>query len=166
MYAKSLTILCLIGISWTFFLNTYWSEMKCNQECKTQSIINRWIIKHIAKPLVSYCNKTARDPIHCIKWGSSIIWNESTGWQNCNNKNCTGMAGGWKSYNSYREWVEDWVDRYNKYWYKATNSHFFYWDRWELPKSRYCTSENSSKSKIGCPNGNKTAQQFFNSLPF
>jgi len=141
-------------------------KITCNAECKKKALIDRWIIPKLANPLVDYCKKTARDPVHCIKWWSSIIWNESTWWQNCYNKNCTGMVGGAKSYKTYKEWVEDWVNRYNKYWYKAPNAHFFYGDRGELPKSRYCTSENSSWSDVGCPNGRKTAQEFFNSLPF
>jgi hypothetical protein len=51
------------------------------------------------------------------------------------------------------EGMENWVIRFNKYWHTADSAWFFYSSAWKVSKSRYCTSEDSSKSSIGCPHG-------------
>lgn len=97
--------------------------------------------------------ETASNQVHCFWIGMSIAKAES-----------------------YRQWgdhwyfwmvtsndksIERWVTSYNKYRYKAQDWYFFYWDKGSLGKSRYCTSEVSSNSKVGCPNGRKNFDSFY-----
>lgn len=96
--------------------------------------------------------QTATNPKHCLWVGMSIAKAESN----------------WKSWKHWYFWlmasadksVENRVWRYNKYWYKATDWYFFYWDRGKLPPSRYCTSEDSSWSSVWCPNGKNNFNSF------
>lgn len=98
----------------------------------------------------------ARDKEHCIRYGLAVAYAESS----------------WKDYNtpfglqSYEKGYDKWVRSYNKYWYTATDAYFFYWDWGEYGRSHYCTSEESSWSAYGCPNGRKNAQRVINSLNF
>jgi hypothetical protein len=71
--------------------------------------------------------------------------------------NCLGVKSGKTSYKSYEDGMDAWVAIYNKYWYKAQSASFFYSPNGKLPPSRYCTSEHSSNSSVGCPNGLKIA---------
>lgn len=98
----------------------------------------------------------AKNKEHCIKTGLSIAYAESS----------------WKDYQtpfwlqSTDKWYEKWVSSYLKYWYTSTNWHFFYGDYGELWRSHYCTSEESSGSSYGCPNGRKNFDVTFNNLSF
>ena len=53
------------------------------------------------------------------------------------------------------------VTSYNKYRYKAQDWYFFYGDKGSLGKSRYCTSEVSSSSKVWCPFWRKNFDSFY-----
>lgn len=97
-----------------------------------------------------------RDKEHCIRYGLSVAFAESS-W-----KNYTTPFGLKSADKSYRKWVSS----YNKYWYTATNAHFFYWDWGEYGRSHYCTEEHSSGSTYGCPNWNKNAQRVIDDLKF
>ena len=100
--------------------------------------------------------QNAIDKKHCIKTGLSVAYAESS----------------WKDYQT-PFWLQSrdkgyskWVSSYVKYWYTSTNWHFFYGDYGELGRSHYCTSEESSGSSYGCPNGRKNFDATFNSLSF
>jgi hypothetical protein len=143
-----------------------WMEkiLGCDAECKVNNLIWLWMNKRIAWSLVYTCKIKALDPRHCVITWSSILKAESNLWNRCNGKNCFWMWWGAYKYKTYEEWVEDWVTRYNKYWYKAKSASFFYPSVWNKSPSRYCTSEESSWSDVGCPNGQKHAQSVWNKL--
>ena len=137
----------------------------CGVECKINTLTGIWIDIKLAKPLVENCKRIANDPRHCIIAGASIIIAESGGKiKNCPRYNCMGL-GGWSfRYTSYEVQIIDWINRYQKYWYKAKSAQFFYPPKWEKSKSRYCVSEESSWSTVGCPNWLSHASSVWNKL--
>lgn len=142
----------------------------CDTKCKTDQLITLGIRPEIASSLVTNCKALADNPVHCIKFWSSVIKNESGWgyhcWSKTGNKfNCSGMWGT-ANYKSYNDWVLHWIWKYNKYWYKAKSMSFFYSKAWSLPPSHYCTDEISSWTKVGCPNGLRNSTQFFNKITF
>ena len=136
----------------------------CDAKCKVNTLVKLGMNEKIAWSLVYTCKDTAIDPRNCIIAGSSILKAESNLWKKCNGYNCFGMGGGSHKYSSYEKWVEDWVKRYNKYWYKAKSASSFYPLKWWKSPSRYCTSEASSNSSVGCPNGRRHAQYMWDIL--
>lgn len=134
-------------------------------EYKIDKLIEVGIDKKLAQPLVENCKRMATSPVHCIIAWASVITAES-GWKlkNCYHKNCTWLWAWWLWYDTYEAWIIDWIIRYNKYWYKAKSASFFYPSVGEKSRSRYCTSEHSSWSAVGCPNGQKSAQATWNKL--
>ena len=136
----------------------------CNAECKVKTLVKLGMNEKIAGSLVYTCKDKAKNPTNCIIAGASILKAESNLWKKCNGYNCFGMWGGSHKYSSYEKWVEDFVRRYNKYWYKAKSASFFYPSKWGVSPSRYCTSEASSNSSKGCPNWLRTAQQIWDKL--
>lgn len=137
----------------------------CWVDCKIKHLVDIWIDKKLAQPLVENCKRIATDARHCIIAGASVITAES-GWKlkNCYHKNCTWLWAGKIWYETYEAGIIDWIIRYQKYWYKAKSASFFYPSVGEKSKSRYCTSEHSSWSAVGCPNGQKSAQSTWNKL--
>jgi len=146
-----LKILILILAIWT---------IPANATHYKNSLIDSWIKKELAIPIVEQCKKLAKDPIHCIKKIASISMAESGGGWKCIEHNCTWL-GGWRfHYKNYTEWVIDWIHRYNKYWYKTKAMSDFYPPKGKKSKTRYCTSEESSNSNVGCPNWLKHSSEF------
>ena len=119
--------------------------------------------------LISTCKSSSSDIQKCILFGLIIMYNESGNKQNsnaCINKNNCLWVKSWKiSYSSLDEWMENWVQIFNRYWHKAESPSFFYSEKWKLSKSRYCVSESSSNTEIGCPNwlsiANKKYEQLY-----
>lgn len=153
--------------NWWTWTNTWWTPSKststgqlqsvhdnspCNADCKVKHLIKLWMNQKIAWSLVYTCKNKANDPRHCIIVASSILKSESNLWNKCNGYNCFGMWWGRFKYKSYEDSVEDFVQRYNKYWYKAKSASYFYPPKWGVSYSRYCTSEASSNSSKWCPN--------------
>lgn len=140
----------------------------CNAGCKMLELEKLWIRHEIAEALVWNCKALADNPTMCIKIWASIVFNESGGGYHCrkyNKYNCFWLQVK-DNYKSYNDWVLHWVWKYNKKWYKWYSMWYFYSPAWKLPPTRYCTSEQSSNTAIGCPFWLKTSQNFFNSLPF
>lgn len=127
-------------------------------------LVDAWINKNLAKEIVNVCNSMAKYPSHCMKYASSVSSAESWWWKKCYNNNCFWIKSWSVWFKTLNDWVIDWVNRYNKYWWKATSMSQFYAKKWELPYFRYCTSEISSNSSIGCPNWLKHSQNVFNKL--
>lgn len=144
-----------------------YEQVNCNTECKIETITNLGINSNLANLIVTECKEWAIDPVHCIKVASSIIINESGGWKSnaCINRfNCFWFWWGKIKYTSYQESVANFVNTYSRKWYKAKNSSFFYPNKWEYSPSRYCVSEQSSNSEIGCPFWQKHMQNTWNKL--
>jgi len=144
--------------------------VSCDAKCKVDQLVSIGVRHEIASSLVTNCKALADNPVHCIKFWSSVIKNESGGWYHCwsktgNKFNCSGMW--WTAnYKSYNDWVIHWIGKYNKYWYKAKDMSFFYSKAWTLPPSHYCTDEISSWSKVGCPNWLRNSTSFYNKITF
>lgn len=98
--------------------------------------------------------QNAKNQFHCIKTGLSIAYAESS-WKDLYTP--FGLQSKDKS-------VKKWVKSYNKYWYTAKNGFFFYGDWGQYGRSHYCTDEESSGSKKGCPNGRKNFNKVYYSL--
>lgn len=144
-----------------------YEQVNCNTECKIETITKLGINSNIANLIVSECKEWAIDPVHCIIVASSIIINESGGGKSnaCVNRfNCFWFWWGKIKYTSYQESVANFVNTYSRKWYKAKNSSFFYPNKWEYSPSRYCVSEQSSNSEIGCPFWQKHMQNTWNKL--
>ncbi len=118
--------------------------------------------------LISTCKGASLRPDHCILIGLVLMYNEAWNQQKSkacvDRNNCFGIQSWKKSYSSLDEGMENWVQKYNKYWYKADSAWFFYSNSGSLPKSRYCTSEDSSGSNIGCPHGLSIASDKWSKL--
>lgn len=114
-----------------------------------------WYRKEPTISLISTCKAFSWDPRHCILVWLTLMYNEAWNQQNSkacvDRNNCFGIQSGKKSYSSLDEGMENFVQKYNKYWINAEWPEFFYSKSGSLPKSRYCTSETSSGSSIGCP---------------
>ena len=139
-------------------------KIECDATCKVNTLVSLGIEPKIANLIVYTCKRKAIDPRHCIIVATSIMWAESSLWKRCSNYWCFWIRW-WKvKYKSYEEWVEDFVNRYSKWWYKAQSASFFYPSAWQVSRSRYCTSEKSSWTDVWCPNGQKHAQSVWNKL--
>jgi len=148
----------------TWKLQRIHESIACDANCKVETLIKLWMNEKIAWSLVYTCKDKAKDPRHCIIAWSSILKAESNFWNKCNGNNCF-WVGGWRfKYETLEKWVEDWIYRYNKYWYKAKSAWHFYPPKWWVSPSRYCTSENSSNSSVWCPNWRKHASYIWNKL--
>jgi len=139
----------------------------CDQKCKVETLVKLGITSKLSNLIVSECKEWAIDPVHCIKVASTIMINESGGGKSnaCVKRfNCFGIWS-WKVvYTSYEEAVTNWVSKYNRYWFKAKDMSFFYAQRWDIPPSRYCMSEDSSDTSVGCPSGLRITTNIFNKL--
>lgn len=130
-------------------------------ERKIQAIIELGYREWPVRAIFTVCKDSAQDPVHCLTVALILMHNESGAWQKsiaCTKRhNCLGVKSGKTSYKSYEDGMNAWVAIYNKYWHKAKWASFFYSPKGKLPPSRYCTSELSSNSSVGCPNGLKIA---------
>lgn len=141
-------------------------QESCWVDCKIKHLENIWIIPEIAESLVQNCKNIADDPRKCILVWASIVIAESGGWKNCrkNNKwNCFGIMQDNK-YKSYSDATLHFSWKFQKWWRNAESMSFFYPPAWQLSRSRYCTSEDSSGSSIWCPNWLKNSSAVFKKL--
>ena len=116
-----------------------------------------WYRREPTIALIWTCKGSSLDPRHCILVWLTLMYNEAGNKQNSkacvDRNNCFGIESGRKSYSSLDEGMENWVHKYNRYWYKAESAWFFYSSAWKVSPSRYCTSEDSSWSSVWCPHG-------------
>lgn len=136
----------------------------CDKTCKIKQLEKAWTNPEIATILVNECKKQDKEVVKCIKFWASILWAESSGWNNCHKFNCYWVL--WMTFNSYEESTKDWVTRFGKHWFRQKNPSNFYSDSpsWK-PTTRYCTSEKSSW-KPYCINWHRHAWTVFNQLTF
>ena len=118
--------------------------------------------------LIQSCKASSRDPRHCILVWLTLMYNEAGNQQKsiaCTTRNNCFWVQSWKKvYSSLDEGMENWVQKYNRYWYKADWASFFYSSSGKVSKSRYCTSEISSNSSVWCPSGLKIATDKWSKL--
>lgn len=131
-------------------------------------------VKHLgyreapAISLISTCKVSSSDVQKCILVWLVLMYNEAGNQQNSKactyRNNCFWINAGKKVYSSLEEGMENWVQKYNKYWYKAESASFFYSSSGKVSPSRYCTSESSSNSTIWCPRWLSIATDKWNKL--
>ena len=152
--------------SWTFQKTTEdWKD--CNAKCKVETLTKLGITSTLSNLIVTECKEWAIDPRHCIIVASAIVINESGWWKSnaCKTRfNCFWIWSGKVVYTSYQEAVANWVSKYNRYWFKSKDMSFFYAKSGNIPPSRYCMSEDSSDSDVGCPIWLKITTWIFNKL--
>lgn len=118
--------------------------------------------------LISTCKASSWDPRHCILVWLVLMYNEAGNKQNSkaciDRNNCFGIKS-WKAvYSSLDEGMENFVQKYNKWWINVKSAEDFYPDLWKLSKTRYCYSETQHHPNIGCPDGQKIAQSKWKQL--
>jgi hypothetical protein len=127
-----------------------------------------WYREEPTKALISTCKGASLRPDHCILVWLTLMYNEAGNQQNSkacvDRNNCFGLKWGKASYSSLDEGMENFVQKYNKYWYKAKDAWFFYSKAWKVSPSRYCTSEDSSGSSMWCPHGLSIASDKWSKL--
>lgn len=146
-------------------LGNGWDRL-CDMNCKIETLTKIGIRDEIAESLVTNCKALTDNPRKCIIIGASIVKNESGWWYKCkrqNPYNCFGLYVK-EDYKSYNDWVIHWIGKWNKYWHKAKDMNHFYSPAWKLPPTRFCTSEDSTGSSVGCPAGLKNSSIIFNKL--
>lgn len=118
--------------------------------------------------LISTCKASSQHVQKCILVWLVLMYNEAGNQQKSKacieRNNCFGIQSWKKVYSSLDEWMENWVQKFNRYWYKAESASFFYSSAWKVSPSRYCTSEDSSKSSIWCPHWLNIANDKWNKL--
>lgn len=146
-------------------------QMGCDKICKIQTLKDIGIRPEIAESLVNNCKALADDPVNCIRIGSFIVVNESSGGNRCkksNSYNCFGMSVN-VGYKSFNDGVIHWIGKYNRYWFNQKTPDSFYSNSpdWK-PKTRYCLSERQPDWTMlpYCKNGHKHAWIIFNKLNF
>lgn len=153
--------------SWTIKVDEWKKEhKKCDAECKIKTLKDIGIRPEIAESLVTNCKKQDIEVVNCIKLWASIVVAESWWWKRCNKNWCFGILAK-VEYNTVEEWVEDWVNRFWKYWLNQKNPSSFYSNSpdWK-PKTRYCMSERQPDGSIlpYCKNWYNHAWSVYNKI--
>jgi len=158
-----------------------WTEDTYKLHNKLQEL---WMEKNLAKYVINRCKETAENPRRCVTTAAMIASAESWKGKDAYKNNVWGinkmipLKVNWKqvydkigkkvyireTYYSVYVNFDKWLISYNKFWYKSPLPNHFYSKAWEYPKTRYCTDEHSSGSKIGCPNGLRHATLVYNIL--
>ena len=133
-----------------------------------EQVKHLWYREAPAISLISTCKASSWDHRHCILIWLVLMYNEAGNKQNSkaciDRNNCFGIKS-WKAvYSSLDEGMENFVQKYNKWWINVKSAEDFYPDLWKLSKTRYCYSETQHHPNIGCPDGQKIAQSKWNQL--
>ena len=118
----------------------------------------------LANSIINECKGKAKNPEHCVITASFIATAESGAGNNvtgCNN--VFGMTGG--CYATRTQAVQEWVAKYDRYWFRRPNPSHFYSDTPKRkPATLYCMSEESSGSEGYCPNGHRLSWKAYTVL--
>ena len=133
-----------------------------------EQVKHLWFREAPTISLISTCKASSRDPRHCILVWLTLMYNEAGNQQKsiaCTTRNNCFWVQSWKKvYSSLDEWMENWVQRYNRYWYKADNAKYFYPDLWKVAPTNYCSDEKQHYPNIWCPDGQKIATDKWSKL--
>ena len=140
--------------------NTIWTKETYKLNNKLQEL---WMDNNLSEYVINKCKETAKNPRQCVITASMIAKAESNMWKNAYKFNVWGINE-WKKYPSVYKNFDRWLKSYNKHWFKSPLPSHYYSKRWKVSKTRYCTSENSSKSNIWCPNWLKHSTYIYNIL--
>lgn len=155
-----------------YVMNVDLKNKKKTQDWVTEILYEK--IKHLGYrkdptvSLIQSCKNWAIYPSKCILIWLTLMYNEAGNMQNskaCTTRNnCFGIRSGKAVYSSLEEATDTWVVKYNKHWKNAKDASFFYSSAWKVSPSRYCTSESSSNTNVGCPMWLKIATKKWNQL--
>ncbi len=133
-----------------------------------EQVKHLWFREEPTVSLIQSCKASSRDPRHCILVWLVLMYNEAGNQQKsiaCTTRNNCFWVQSWKKvYSSLDEWMENWVQRYNRYWYKADNAKYFYPDLWKVAPTNYCSDEKQHYPNIWCPDGQKIAESKWKKL--
>jgi len=107
--------------------------------------------KGLATYIINSCKEKTKDPARCVTTATMIAKAESNAGKNAYKNNVFGINEG-KAYATKEANVDRWMKSYTKYWYNSPEPEHYYPPKGKVSKTRYCTDEASSKSKVGCPN--------------
>lgn len=126
-----------------------------------EQVKHLWFREAPTVSIIWACKESSRDPRHCILVWLVLMYNEAGNQQKsiaCTTRNNCFWVQSWKKvYSSLDEWMENWVQRYNRYWYKADNAKYFYPDLWKVAPTNYCSDEKQHYPNIWCPDWQKIA---------
>lgn len=118
--------------------------------------------------LISTCKASSQHVQKCILVWLVLMYNEAGNQQNSKacieRNNCFGINSWKKVYSILDEWMENWVQKFNRYWYKADSAKYFYPDLWKESPTKYCYSEIQHYPNIWCPDGQKIATDKWSKL--
>ena len=133
-----------------------------------EQVKHLWFREEPTVSIIWACKASSRDPRHCILVWLVLMYNEAGNQQKsiaCTTRNNCFWVQSWKKvYSSLDEWMENWVQRYNRYWYKADNAKYFYPDLWKVAPTNYCSDEKQHYPNIWCPDGQKIAESKWKKL--
>ena len=151
--------------------STIWDTNTWNVRTPKQifeQVKHLWFREAPTVSLIQSCKASSRDPRHCILVWLVLMYNEAGNQQKsiaCTTRNNCFWVNSWKKvYSSLDEWMENWVQRYNRYWYKADNAKYFYPDLWKVAPTNYCSDEKQHYPNIWCPDGQKIATDKWSKL--
>ena len=100
---------------------------------KVEAVVNSGAI---TRHILWACIKTRNQP-HCVSTLLGIAKAESSIFRRCYKWSCLGIKpkGSIKTYDNVKYGIDDWVERYNKYWYNNKNADDM------LRRSLYCDGE-------------------------
>jgi len=107
--------------------------------------------KGLATYIINSWKEKTKDPARCVTTATMIAKAESNAGKNDYKNNVFGINEG-KAYATKEANVDRWMKSYTKYWYNSPEPEHYYPPKGKVSKTRYCTDEASSKSKVGCPN--------------
>lgn len=130
---------------------------------KHDNLVSIWFSKDMAKNIINGCKKSDKDTVRCIKILSSVMWAESSMGTRCYKNNCVGMNDWSVGYSSQMAWINAWVKKFDRYWFKQKDPSGFYRADWTKPPTRYCMW----KKKDGvCKEGTKNSWNVWNKITF
>ncbi len=130
---------------------------------KHENLVSIWFSKQMSTDIINGCKKSQKDPVKCIKILASIMWAESSMGTRCYRNNCLGMNDGAVAYSSVIEWINAWVNKFDRWWYKQKDPSGFYRADWIPPKTHYCMWK---KKDWVCKEGTKNSWNVWNKLNF
>lgn len=130
---------------------------------KYDNLVSIGFSKQMATDIINSCKRSEKDPVKCIKFMSSWMWAESSMWTRCYRKNCLWMNDWWVAYSSIIEWLNAWVKKFDKWWYKQKNPSGFYRADWIPPATHYCMGK---KKDWVCKEWTKNSWKVWNKLNF
>lgn len=144
-------------------MKVFWAEEWTKSTHKLNSnIIELWVDWELSWYVINGCKRNSKDPNKCVKTYVSHYGTESWFGRHCKSYACWGRR--FVEYPTRFAAFDDWLWRYNTYWYPHTGGSYFYGGRGWLGRSEFCHDEVSSWSKLGCPNWAKTFNYFYNKL--